>query len=107
MKFLKRTEVKLFLTVFIVYLFFLSDYGGNWMADSIIDSAMAFVDTGEFIVDSYIKGPQDNAFFKEHYYSGFAPGASFLVMPLYLIFKPFMDLFIPTLLFNYSQIQIK
>ena len=45
MKFLRKTEVKLFFTIFLVYLFFLSDYGGNWMADSIIDSAMAFVDT--------------------------------------------------------------
>src|SRR3989344_3807368 len=107
MKFLRKTEVKLFFTIFLVYLFFLSDYGGNWMADSIIDSAMAFVDTGEFIVDNYIKGPQDNAFFKGHHYSGFAPGASFLVMPLYLIFKPLMNIFLPTLLFNYSQIQIK
>src|SRR3989344_3582090 len=106
MKFLRKTEVKLFFTIFLVYLFFLSDYGGNWMADSIIDSAIAFVDTGSFITDDYIKAPQDNAFFKGHYYSGFAPGASFLVMPLYYIVKPFLNL-LPETILGYPQLQMK
>lgn len=104
--FLSKTDTKIFLTIFLVYLFFISDYGGNWMADSLIDSAMAFVDTGSFIIDDYIKAPQDNAFFNGHYYSGFAPGASFLVMPLYLLVKPLLNL-LPSSIFGFTQLQFK
>ncbi len=106
MKFLKKTEVKIFLTIFLVYAFFISDYGGNWMADSLISSAMAFVDTGSFIIDDYIKAPQDNAIFNGHYYSGFAPGASFLVMPLYFLIKPLLNL-LPVSVFGFPQLQFK
>ncbi|MEK6856677.1 MAG: hypothetical protein AABX49_01540, partial [Nanoarchaeota archaeon] len=106
MKFLKTTEAKIFFTIFLIYLFFISDYGGNWMADSLIDSAMAFVDTGSFIIDGYIKAPQDNAIFKGHYYSGFAPGASFLVMPLYFLIKPLLDI-LPISILGFPQLQFK
>ena len=106
MKLLKTTEAKIFFTIFLIYLFFISDYGGNWMADSIISSAMAFVDTGSFIIDDYIKAPQDNAIFNGHYYSGFAPGASFLVMPLYIIIKPLLN-FLPASIFGFPQLQFK
>lgn len=105
-RFFSKTEVKIFLTIFIIYTFFLSDYGGNWMADSVIDSAIAFIDTGSFIIDDYIKAPQDNAIFNGHYYSGFAPGASFLVMPLYFIVKPLLNL-LPTSILGFTQLQFK
>ena len=76
------------------------------MADSLIDSAMAFVDTGSFIIDGYIKAPQDNAIFNGHYYSGFAPGASFLVMPLYFLIKPLLDI-LPISILGFPQLQFK
>lgn len=98
MKLLKTKGFKIFLTIWIIYIFFLSHYSGSWMADSMIHSSMAFVDNGNFITDDYIKEscrlPEngcDEAFYKGHFYSGFGPGASILAMPLTFIFKTVLN----------------
>ena len=98
MKFLKTKGFKIFLTVWIIYIFFLSHYSGSWMADSIIHSSMAFVDNGNFITDDYIKEscklPEngcDESFYNGHFYSGFGPGGSVLAMPLTFIFKAVLN----------------
>lgn len=99
LNYLKKKEVKIFLTVWFVYLVFLSGYGGNWMANSMLGLTMSVVDNHSLVIDQYIKGNEDNAFFQGHYYSGFAPGASFLAVPFYFIFKPAISL-IPNLVVN-------
>ena len=47
-KFFKKTEFKLFLTIWIVYIFFISTYGGSYIAESNIHQAMAIVDHWSF-----------------------------------------------------------
>lgn len=92
LNFLKEKEVKIFFTVWFVYLVFLSGYGGNWMANSMLGLTMSVVDNHSLSIDQYVKGNEDNAFFQGHYYSGFAPGSSFLAVPFYFIFKPLINL---------------
>ncbi len=105
MKILRTTEFRIFLTVWLVYIFFISGYGGNWMANSMLGLSASIVDDHTFSIDKYVKGNEDNAFFKGHYYSGFAPGASFLAAPLYFIFKPAFML-LPQGLLGYPANQI-
>lgn len=106
-KFFKKTEFKLFLTIWIVYTFFISTYGGSYIAESNIHQTMAIVDHWSFEVDNYMKegcklSGCDYSFYNGHFYSGFAPGTSFLIIPFYLILKPF-DI---TSVSGYSQVQI-
>ncbi|MAF51020.1 MAG: hypothetical protein CMH64_02920 [Nanoarchaeota archaeon] len=107
----KTTEFKLFITVWLVLIFFIADYGGNYLADSTLSSTLSFVDQGSFQSDDYVKeGCKltgcDYAFYKGHYYSGFAPGMTMFAIPLYTVFKPLFS-FIPETLFGYPQNQIK
>ena len=112
MVFLKKTEINIFLTVWIVYITFASGFGGNYMATSVLYGTMAFVDNGVFYTDDYIQegcneSGCDHAFYNGHFYSGYAPGGSFLALPLYVIFKPFLDFFISDSLFDYSALRLK
>ncbi len=91
--FFKKKEFKIFLTVLLVYAFFISDYGGNWMADSMLSGTLALVNNHTFVADSYIKqGCEiigcDYAFYEGHFYSGFAPGMSLIAVPVIFLFKP-------------------
>lgn len=104
--FFKNREVRIFFTVWIVYMFFISGYGGNWMADSMLGLTLSVVDDHSFFIDKYVKGGEDNAFFNGHYYSGFAPGASFLAVPVYFIFKPVFTI-IPHNFLGYPDIQMR
>lgn len=69
---------------------------------------MSIVDHGSFEVDDYMKegckvSGCDYSFYKGHFYSGFAPGISFLVIPFYIITKAIM----PFLFFaGYTQNQV-
>lgn len=92
-KFLKRREVKIFLIIWIIYIFFMTQYGGNYMAEAMLGTTMSMVDKGSFTTDDYMKesckeSGCDYAFNKGYFYSGFPPGASFLAVPVYVIFKP-------------------
>ncbi len=103
-----RTEFKIFLTIWIVYIFFLSDYGGNYMADSMLAGTMALVDNGNFEIDDYVKeGCKitgcDNSFYNGKIYPGYAPGNSVLAVPLYIIIKPFLGFFLSDYLLGYSK----
>lgn len=90
----RRTEFKIFLTVWIVYLFFISTYAGSYISEPTIHQAMSIVDKGSFQVDSYMKDECkltgcDYSLYNGHYYSGFAPGTSLFIIPFYLVIKPF------------------
>lgn len=103
----RSTESKVFFTVWVVYVFFLSNFGGNWMEDSVLRLTLAAVDQGTLATDSYvIKGIEDNAFYNGHYYSGFAPGDSFLAIPVYFVFKPLFSL-LPGSLFSFPNVQLR
>ena len=107
---LDRTEKKIFLTIWIFALFFVSHYGGSYMADSILSLTRAIVDHGVFYTDDYVKeGCKitgcDESFYNWHWYSGFAPGSSFIALPAYVVLKPF-TYFIPDTFLNRPATQI-
>lgn len=110
--FLKKTEFKIFFTVYIVYLVFISNYGGNYMADSMLTGTISLVEKQTLAIDDYVsdvckKTGCDHAYYKGHFYSGFAPGPTSLAAPIYLIAYQFLDNFLPETLFNNTKTEIK
>ncbi|MBI2559292.1 hypothetical protein HYW20_08275 [Candidatus Woesearchaeota archaeon] len=91
-KFTKTKEFKIFLTAFIVYIFYLQMYGSSCMANSQSGLTAAIVNEGRFKVDTYYRTSCDVAYYKGHYYSGQPPGISFLGAPFYAASKPFFNL---------------
>lgn len=87
-KFLRTKEFKLFLTIWIVYIFYLQMFGSGCMANSQSALTAAIANEGRFEIDTYHKVSCDISFYKGHYYSGQAPGISFISVPIYIISKP-------------------
>jgi hypothetical protein len=71
--------------------FFASGYIGNPMSISVIDLTVALVEHGTVSIDPYAGNSVDVAYREGHYYSGMAPGTSFLLLPSYLLAKPIID----------------
>jgi len=88
---LNRKELKIFLTFFIIYLCFAKF---QYFDDDVkLDLTRAIVDEHRFEIDSYVENTGgDRAYYKGHYYSDKAPGASFLTVPVYAIFKLFFGM---------------
>jgi len=87
------------------------------MADSMLSTTQAIIDHGSIQIDPYVKAECvnstsqlrfgcDNAFYKNHWYSGFAPGSSFIALPSYLVLKPFTYI-IPDFVYGYPKFQVK
>lgn len=117
MKLFKTTKFKLFLSICLILIPFITHYGGNYMADSMLAATQAILDQGTLNIEDYIKEGCmdtaskstygcDHALFKGKWYSGFAPGPSFLALPAYAILKPFM-LLIPATIHGYPKPQIQ
>lgn len=87
---LKSKEFKIFITVWLVYIFYLQMYGSSCMANSQSALAAAIVNERRFEVDTYKNVSCDLAFYNGHYYSGMAPGVSFISVPLYILSKPML-----------------
>ncbi|MBW2976715.1 DUF3488 domain-containing protein [Candidatus Woesearchaeota archaeon] len=85
--FLKTKEFKLFLTVWIIYAFYIQMYGSSCMSNSNSALTAAIVNEGRFEIDTYYKATCEIALYKGHYYSGMAPGISFISAPLYAVGK--------------------
>jgi hypothetical protein len=91
--FYKTKEFKIFLTIWIVYAFYLQMFGASSMANTQSALTASIVNQGKFEIDTYHKaGGDGNAFYKGHYYSGQAPGISFISVPVYFISKQAFDL---------------
>ena len=106
----RRREFKIFLTIWLVYVFFISEYGGNWMADHMLSESLAIINDHSFVVDNYIpEGCKvsgcDLSFSNGHFYSGFAPGASIVPIPILLLFKP-LFLLLPEVFMGYSKVKL-
>ena len=87
--FFRGKTLRLFLTVWIVYAFYLQMFGSSGMANSQSALTAAIVNEGRFEIDTYyMAGGGGIAFYNGHYYSGQAPGISFTSVPLYLAAKP-------------------
>lgn len=93
LKFLETKEFKLFLTVWLVYSFYLQMFGSSSMANTQSALTAAIVNEGRFEIDKYHKaGGNGNAYYNGHYYSGQAPGISFISIPIYFIGKQFFTI---------------
>ena len=105
-----KTETKIFFTIWIIYIFFMSSYSGSWTSDPVIAESLSLVENHTFNIDGYL--PEeckqygcDTAFFRGHFYSGFAPGGTFMMLPLLFIAKPlFMSL--PDYFMGYSYTRL-
>lgn len=87
-KIFKTKEFKLFLTVWVVYVFYLQMFGSGCMANSQSALTAAIANEGRFEIDTYHKVSCDISYYKGHYYSGQPPGISFISVPLYILSKP-------------------
>jgi len=91
--FLRSKEFKLFLTVWIIYIFYMQMFGASTMANSQSALTAAIVNEGRFEIDTYHRvAGGGKAFYDGHYYSGQAPGISFVSVPLYILSKPIFNL---------------
>jgi len=80
-----KSLFRLFLVFFIIYATFARVDG--WVENSRLDLTRAIVDEGRFNIDTYANNTGDRAYYKGHYYSDKFPGASFLAVPPYFVFK--------------------
>lgn len=88
MRLLRKTKVKIFLTVLIVYLFYISpDFFGD-TTNRYIVLTKAIVDDKTFRIDKNFRYVRDIAPFQGHYYVGAGPGPAFLAAPFYTALKP-------------------
>ena len=83
-----KKEFKLFLTVWVVYVFYLQMVGNSHMAINQSALAASIVNEGSFEIDKYYRAAAGGvSFYNGHYYSVQAPGISFISVPLYLFGK--------------------
>jgi hypothetical protein len=76
----------IFVALYGVVFWSITLFGGN-MQNSVVDLTAAIVEDGRFSIDPYHTNSPDTAFKDGHYYSGMAPGASFLAIPCYIASK--------------------
>jgi len=86
-----KREFKIFLTFFLIYLFFIQWYG--WNEESQFSLTKAISDEGRFEIDSFYNRTGDRALYNNHYYSDKDPGLSFLSVPIYSSWKFIYSLF--------------
>ena len=96
---LKNREAKIFLIVWLVYLFYIQTVPGG-MESSQLCLTRAIVDEHRLEVDTYYNYSNDLAFYNGHYYSGVSPTISFLAVPIYIVAKPFIRMILPSLASN-------
>ena len=97
MNFFRNTKVKIFLTVFLVYLFYIAPDYITANTNRYIDLTKAIVDDKTFNIDRYYKNTMDCSFYMGHYYVGAAPGLSLMAVPVYIVLKPLSNLMSETL----------
>ena len=80
------TEIRIFLTVWIVYLFHLGPLP-EANENRYLDLVMSVVDEGRFEIDTNHHNTIDKSYFDDHYYAGAAPGPSILAVPACALLK--------------------
>ena len=99
-----RTEVKLFLTIWLVYFVFVVP-GGGANPNRYFDLIHSIVDQQTIEIDAYHENTIDKAFRDGHYYSAGLVGPSLIGIPAYLTFKVVYGFVPPSLLKAISGIQ--
>jgi len=85
----RSTEFRLFLSAFVAYAMLVSYI--NWNENSRFDLTMAIVDEGRLNIDSFYNNTGDRAVYEGHYYSDKEPGMSLLAVPVYGVYRLFLD----------------
>ena len=80
MEFLNKTEIKIFITFFLIYSFFIHWPGMN--ENSRFFLTRAIVDEGRFEIESFYNQTADRSYYNGHCYSDKEPGLSFFTVPL-------------------------
>jgi hypothetical protein len=85
-KIISRTEIGIFLIIFISVLFYM-DKGGGDMAYRHLDMTFSMADDYVLHIDKYHTNTADKAYYKGHYYALVSPGLSLISLPPYFLFK--------------------
>ncbi|MDP2926338.1 MAG: glycosyltransferase family 39 protein [Nanoarchaeota archaeon] len=85
MRFLTKTEWKIFLIFWIIFSVFAAS--DRWNDNASLDLTRAIVDEHRFEIDSYANNTGDRAYYNGHYYSDKVPGTALLAVPLYQAYK--------------------
>lgn len=99
----QTTEWRLFLTVWLVYLFHLAPLTGA-NENRYLDLVISMVDEGRFEIDTYHYNTIDKSYRQGHYYAGAAPGPAFLAIPAYVLFKAAGPLLPASLFSQYDKV---
>jgi hypothetical protein len=81
-----RTPLLLFLALFLPYAYFLPRWA-DWSQNARFALVQAIVEEHSFAIDRYYEQTGDYSVYRGHYYSGKAPGLSFLGAPVYALFR--------------------
>ncbi|MBC8427209.1 MAG: hypothetical protein H8E00_00975 [Deltaproteobacteria bacterium] len=87
--FKNRHELKIFITIYILGLLFISPQPQS-MALNMLDLTTSIIDRGDVCLDEH--HAMDVSFYDSRYVSGNPPGASFLAIPVYLLFHGLINL---------------
>ncbi len=79
-------ELRIFLTVWIVYAVFAMPAGGT-LPNRYLDSIHSIVNEQRLEIDTYHENTDDKAFYDGHYYNGALPGPALVGVPAYVVFK--------------------
>ncbi len=79
-------EIKLFLTIWLVYAVYVTPAGGV-TPNRYVDLVHSIVNERRFAIDTYQENTIDKAYYDGHYYAGALPGPAFLAIPAYVLFK--------------------
>src|SRR3989338_228085 len=81
-------KFKIFLTVLLVYLFYIAPEYLTANTTRYIILTKSIVEDKVFYIDKYHELTRDKGFYEGRCYIGAAPGLSFMAIPLYLIVRP-------------------
>lgn len=86
----RKTEILLFVILLSCYAYFPPRWA-DWNQNSRMDLTLAIVERGTLRIDDYYENTGDYAVYGGHIYTDKAPGASFLGVPPYFVFKLLAD----------------
>lgn len=93
-KFLNKKDLKIFLTFFLLFSYFINWPGMN--ENSRFFLTRTIVDDGRLEIDSFYNQTSDRSYYNGHYYSDKEPGLSFLAVPSYAVWKFIYHSFLPS-----------
>ena len=99
---MRTKEIKLFLIIWLVYLFFLSPYIMD-NENRYLSLIHSIVNHRTFKINAYNKSTCDTALYNNDYFCGAAPGPAFLGVPFYIVFKQIYNLFPKREIDNYDK----